>query len=342
MKICYSLCIVLLLVACGGPDESGMEVNLTGPWRIWFGDDTEYARPDLDDGDWDRIRVPASWEERGFPGYDGYAWYRKAFHLSDELERKALYLDLGLIYDADEVYINGHFLDGRGSFPPSLAKAMNTRRLYDLPKDWLHFGNSNVIAIRVYNEEGKGGIVAGEIGIYSGMVDSNRYRIIMSEDLSGEWRFRMGNEDDWAEPQFDDSHWSTLSVPGFWESQGYGDLDGYAWYRKKVVIPEDLMDTSLILALGRIDDLDTVYFNGEMIGNTGKFPDNHSNRTDYMYWSHDRFYYIPTRLILPEEKNTIAVRVYDFGQHGGIYEGPIGIVSQEAYLDYSKHVPSDK
>ena len=59
-----------------------------------------------------------------------------------------------------------------------------------------------------------------------------------------------------------------------------------------------------------------------MIGNTGEFPNDHSNRTDYMYWSHDRFYFIPTQFILPEEKNTIAVRVYDFGQHGGIYEGP--------------------
>ena len=85
---------------------------------------------------------------------------------------------------------------------------------------------------------------------------------------------------------------------------------------------EDLSETSLILALGRIDDTDTVYFNGEMIGNTGEFPNDHSNRTDYMYWSHDRFYFIPTQFILPEEKNTIAVRVYDFGQHGGIYEGP--------------------
>ena len=56
-------------------------------------------------------------------------WYRSAFQLPGRLREKALYLDLGLIYDVDEVYINGRLLHGSGQFPPNLVKAMNKRRL---------------------------------------------------------------------------------------------------------------------------------------------------------------------------------------------------------------------
>jgi sialate O-acetylesterase len=47
-----------------------------------------------------------------------------------------------------------------------------------------------------------------------------------------------------------------------------------------------------------------------------------------------RGYYIPDGLLKKNQKNIIAVRVLDTGGVGGIYEGPVGIITQTKYIDY--------
>ncbi len=43
---------------------------------------------DFDDSKWDKITVPSSWENQGFRGYNGYAWYRVSFEGSTALVLK--------------------------------------------------------------------------------------------------------------------------------------------------------------------------------------------------------------------------------------------------------------
>jgi pimeloyl-ACP methyl ester carboxylesterase len=50
-------------------------------------------------------------------------------------------------------------------------------------------------------------------------------------DLSGGWRFKIGDDESWSSPGFDDSRWERIAVGKSWESQGHADYDGYAWYR---------------------------------------------------------------------------------------------------------------
>ncbi|HEU4884620.1 MAG TPA: hypothetical protein VFT45_20360, partial [Longimicrobium sp.] len=57
--------------------------------------------------------------------------------------------------------------------------------------------------------------------------------------LDGPWRFRQGDDAAWAQPALDDGAWRTLSVPGAWDEQ-IGDYDGFAWYRREVVLPEGM------------------------------------------------------------------------------------------------------
>ncbi|MBN2087964.1 glycoside hydrolase [candidate division KSB1 bacterium] len=329
MKINFIKCLFPILFCFGistGTSELNREVDLRGSWLFEIGDNRDYADPKFDDSDWEAIHVPGNWENQNFPGYDGYAWYRKHFKISKKLTNATLYLDLGKVDDVDRVFLNGHFLNGSGGLPPTFHSAMDRHRLYIIPNEFINFKGSNCLSVRVYDHDAEGGIREGDIGICS-----KKQPIPLAYNLSGLWKFMPGDNPDWARLEFEDQTWATIPVPGKWEHFGYKDVDAYAWYRKAFILPKSMTREYWILVLGKIDDVDEIYFNGVRIGQTGEFPDR--NRlfihTQYLKL---RFYTIPKSLILPDRKNSIAVRVYDRSGDGGIYEGPIGLISRKVYL----------
>ena len=306
-------------------------INLAGRWRFEIGDDMEFADIDFDDSRWELVHVPSMWENEGFPGYDGYAWYRKNFHLPEDLKNAMLYVKLGYIDDVDQVYLNGHFLDGKGSFPPHYDTAYNIERTYFVPSELINFGEDNLLAVRVYDSEIGGGIVHGRVGIFK-RVDL----VNLTIDLSGYWQFNLGDDLDWAEYDYDDSDWEEIKVPAKWAVQGYGDYDGYGWYRKSFKIDRSLDRDRLILSLGKIDDYDETYFNGVRIGRTGRFPAHKYADRNNPFYDDDRFYTIPSSLIRWNDINVVAVRVYDTWRDGGIYDGSVGIITRDDYIDFKK------
>ena len=133
--------------------------------------------------------------------------------------------------------------------------------------------------------------------------------------LSGDWLFKTGDNVNWKNPAASDSDWVYLKVPATWESQGYPNYDGVAWYRKHVQIPADWQDSAgIIFDVGKIDDEDEVYFNGQLVGA-------HSGWQDY------RKYSVPKDLVKFDQDNIIAVRVNDTGGNGGIWEGAVKLVT---------------
>lgn len=311
--------------------ESRRLVDLRGHWRFEIGDDMAWAEPEFDDSQWETIFVPATWEDEGFPGYDGYAWYRKHFQLSEENNGSAIFLHLGRIDDVDETYVNGHLIGYTGSFPPKYHTAYNKHRKYVIPPEYLNFSGENVIAVRVYDDPLEGGIVDGKIGIYQEEGD-----LTVAVGLSGIWKFMPGDEIDWSHREFDDSEWYDIMVPAYWEVQGFKDVNGFAWYRKKVVVPEKYRGEKLVLILGKIDDLDETFFNGERIGRTGKFYLFSEPKVSGFEWQEIRSYFIPEEHIRFGEENTIAVRVFDGMIDGGMFEGPLGIVTREQFLKWEE------
>ncbi|MBK6680677.1 MAG: hypothetical protein IPG53_11920 [Ignavibacteriales bacterium] len=79
-------------------------MDLSIHWKFQIGDDSPRSQIDFDDSKWDKITVPSSWENQGFHGYNGYAWYRVSFEGSTALAKNPL-LHLGYIDDVDEVYL---------------------------------------------------------------------------------------------------------------------------------------------------------------------------------------------------------------------------------------------
>jgi len=47
-----------------------------------------------------------------------------------------------------------------------------------------------------------------------------------------------------------------------------------------------------------------------------------------------RAYFIPDHVLRPDSENIISVRVYDGFVDGGIYDGPIGLITQEKYRQF--------
>ena len=114
---------------------------------------------------WQAIRVGVPWEEAGYANYDGYVWYRIDFTVPERWQQQdengLLSLSLGFIDDADMTYFNGVQVGATGSMPPDYKTAYYTRRFYRVPTSLVRGGQPNVIAVRVYDDNGPGGLYKG-------------------------------------------------------------------------------------------------------------------------------------------------------------------------------------
>ena len=320
-----------------GDDDLKLLQSLKGKWHFSIGLNEEWISPKFDDSSWESIKVPSPWEDQGFNGYNGYAFYRKKFTIPSAYKGRMLYLNMGYIDDVDAVYFNGNKIGSTGSFPPDYSTAYNAERIYFIPEQYINFDGDNTIAVKVYDSYDQGGIVDGEIGLYGGKASAG-----MTLNLQSQWKFQPGDDMRRKEPDFDDSGWSEIFVPAKWEDQGYRDYDGYAWYRKTFTYQPADPNEKMVLLMGKIDDIDQVFINGVLVGSTGNFPVHKYDRasTDQQYNAF-RGYYIPDGILKKNQKNVIAVRVLDTGGDGGIYEGPVGLITQAKYIEYWRKIKKD-
>lgn len=303
--------------------------DLKGNWKFMIGDNPQWASEKFDDASWEEIMVPSNWENQGFPGYDGYAWYRKEVFIADDYKNQNLQLELGYIDDVDEVFVNGVKIGQKGSFPPNFWTAYNSERKYLVPSALIHFNQPNVIAIRVYDSQLDGGIIRGKIALYS-----RNYDLPLDVNLEGLWKFSFGDNKSWINPGFDDSKWKTIIVPGIWEDQVSSGYDGFGWYRTQFKVSTTAKGKRYVLLMGKIDDWDQVYLNGKLVGHTGDMKDNEYQNHPGNEYQKSRYYYLDADDLLPGQINTIAVRVFDKGGEGGIFEGPVGLVELQRFVTY--------
>lgn len=313
------LIILFLLIAYFGKSVSGnktAEIELKGYWKFAIGDEIKWAEENFNDSSWDDIYVPSRWEDKGYRGYDGYAWYRKKITVPQYLSEREVYLELGYIDDVDEVFVNGVKIGQSGSFPPNFLTAYSASRSYRIPASVISFGSENTLAVRVYDSHLEGGIVRGNVKLVFGIPD-----VIPDIELNGYWHFNTGKDPIAGAKQ--------ILVPGAWENQGFYNYDGYAVYSKVIELPEKLLTHKLILMAGRIDDYDRLFINGQFIAETGDYLG--KKNTDM--FNEFRNYFIPDGVLKPG-KNLIVLKIFDRGGKGGLLEGNIGLITQEKFINY--------
>ena len=162
------------------------------------------------------------------------------------------------------------------------------------------------------------------------------------------WKFKTGDDKNWSKSNFDDSNWKVIQTNSIWENQGYANYDGYGWYRVKFNLPESLKKKALYkdtfqLVLGKIDDMDETYLNGEFIGTNNHVcsPDEAANYQKNTAYNVFRIYKLLSKdpRLKWGQENTLAVRVLDTGGGGGMYEG-ITSVGFKGLKDYLKINPT--
>jgi len=152
--------------------------------------------------------------------------------------------------------------------------------------------------------------------------------------LTAGWKFSPCDKLEFARPDFDDSHWLPFRVDRIWEEQGFERLDGYGWYRLRLVIPAQLrqgayLQDGLRIFLGKINNFDQAFLNGRLFGINGQLvaentPIDESFTSAKMeLWNIERVYVLPPDdpRILWDQENVIAVRVFDEGGSGGLWTG---------------------
>jgi hypothetical protein len=141
-------------------------------------------------------------------------------------------------------------------------------------------------------------------------------------------KFRVGDDAAWAGVNVDESSWRDITNTATWTLQGVKCENGFGWYRYHVTIPKSLLEKSDLketvdFNMGKIDDADEVYLNGKLIGKSGRFP---ADEKGYQSaWSHQRIYRVKanSNLVKWDADNVIAVRVYNAGDPGGMFAGPV-------------------
>jgi len=169
--------VVADLARGGRPDPPTLRAAATlldGAWRFHIGDDTHWADAGMDDSGWETIDLTAppgshdgdvglpdyvgGWMAHGHPGYEGYAWYRRAVTVP---ARPGSWDILGptLVDNGYELYWNGQLLGGSGRLGPD-PRVVGTRPLrFALPADAA--GTRGVLAVRAYMPPGSGASADG-------------------------------------------------------------------------------------------------------------------------------------------------------------------------------------
>ncbi|MHB8054269.1 MAG: putative Ig domain-containing protein, partial [Candidatus Aminicenantales bacterium] len=176
----FALVLAAILSVLTAALSAQDSVPLESGWKFAKGDNPAYADPAFDDSGWSPILVDRVWETQGNDPYDGYAWYRLRLVIPSKIRDNAplkdgLRLSLGKINNFDLAFLNGRVFGRNGKVvsadtPLDDSFTKEDMMLYDLPRAYILpfddprilWDKENVIAVRVFDEGGQGGLYAGE------------------------------------------------------------------------------------------------------------------------------------------------------------------------------------
>ena len=162
---------------------------------------------------------------------------------------------------------------------------------------------------------------------------------VFSSGLGNVWKIKLdpqevGGEQKWYAKEIDDAGWADVrsDIGRGWESQGFPDQLGYAWYRQRVMVPKGMNSRKFFWMLfGAVDEDAWIYINGSRafdhtVVSTGLPP--------HTIWT-TAFKFDARPLLKVGEENVIAVRVYNRLGMGGVWK-PVYLVASDIEVDSSQ------
>ncbi|MCA9431730.1 MAG: hypothetical protein KC940_14565, partial [Candidatus Omnitrophica bacterium] len=130
----------------------------------------------------------------------------------------------------------------------------------------------------------------------------------------------------WYAPYCQDDDWAVIDAGLRWEDQGFSDLDGTAWYRKRFDVPKDWEGQAVWFLLGGANDSYILYCNGQEVARFGDRPDPGSDRKMNAA-EQTTVAQIATMADLSPflqygAENSIALSFHDWGGSGGPWREP--------------------
>jgi sialate O-acetylesterase len=173
-----------------------------------------FAAPGLNDDNWATISGADLWENNGFRGIDGIAWYRKTITLTQDDIKSVVRISLGAIDDRDITWVNGVKIGATNKY--------DVKRFYPIPPNVLKAGK-NVIAIRVQDTEYGGGLYGGRDDKF--LEIGNR-----KLNIADNWKFKV-TEVNLGSPDMGPNDYPTLLYNAMIHPLvGFG-IKGVIWYQ---------------------------------------------------------------------------------------------------------------
>jgi len=153
MKKLPLLLLLLANIACLAQLPADEGVVILNAWRVHPGDDPAWARPDLDDSNWQTTKPPV--KSSILTTVPGFRWYRTTVQLpqsllASQLAGRQLAIAIGGLDEVYELYVEGVSIGRFGHWTPRPASSFDRQLTYDLPAGLVH-GPTVHIAIRRWN-----------------------------------------------------------------------------------------------------------------------------------------------------------------------------------------------
>ena len=120
--------------------------------------------------------------------------------------------------------------------------------------------------------------------------------------------YDIGMKEQWAAPDYDDSSWKQVTIPGVFAELGVPDTPALVYFRREFYVPGSVPMGRNRVQLGIIEKMDTVYINGQEIGGSS-------------WVENPRQYFIRAGVLKPG-KNVITIRVLKTRPNGGFMSKP--------------------
>lgn len=165
--------ILFLAVGCVQNTTTGT-IEITNDWS--FSPDSEnigitkkWYATDFDASSWKILQGGDKWENQGFKELDDIGWYRKEVQIPKSWKGEKVWIKFEAVNDAYELFVNGESVSVFGQANISVA----ARPTFTEISEKVKFGENNLIALRVNDFGGSGGLWRAPIVLTTNEADVN-------------------------------------------------------------------------------------------------------------------------------------------------------------------------
>ncbi len=115
--------------------------------------------------EWSHVTVPNVWKSQVS---NGFSWYRCLVEIPAAWNDRPIELFVESVDDAREIYFNGQLVGTLGTFPPEYRSGLGRSTQFEIPTELALRGQRNLVAIRVHENQSRGGFNVAAPVVFGG------------------------------------------------------------------------------------------------------------------------------------------------------------------------------